>query len=120
MRHTRCALVTGVQTCALPIWIDNHLGKPAPIGDVQRERLDMPGMQVQGQRLAPQLFGPSTFDFSQPGFGPYASGYQMPSSPSLMQQAGIPTQQTSYGMTLPNLPATGGNAGQGEIGRAHV
>src|SRR3546814_1886578 len=21
-RHTRCALVTGVQTCALPIWID--------------------------------------------------------------------------------------------------
>src|SRR3546814_5323477 len=73
----------------------------------------MPGMQVQGQRLAPQLFGPSTFDFSQPGFGPYASGYQMPSSPSLMQQAGIPTQQTSYGMTLPNLPATGGNAGQG-------
>src|SRR3546814_17279270 len=37
----------------------------------------------------------------------------MPSNPSLMQQAGIPTQQTSYGMTLPNLPATGGNAGQG-------
>src|SRR3546814_4622513 len=24
-RHTRCALVTGVQTCALPIWL------PAPI-----------------------------------------------------------------------------------------
>src|SRR3546814_5072401 len=21
-RHTRCALVTGVQTCALPIWVD--------------------------------------------------------------------------------------------------
>src|SRR3546814_6892352 len=21
-RHTRCALVTGVQTCALPIWLD--------------------------------------------------------------------------------------------------
>src|SRR3546814_12976846 len=73
----------------------------------------MPGMQGQGQRLAPQLFGPSTFEFSQPGFGPYASGYQMPSSTSLMQQAGIQTQQTSYGMTLPNLPATGGNAGQG-------
>src|SRR3546814_19130125 len=69
--------------------------------------------QVQGQRLAPQLFGPSTFDFSQPGFGPYASGYQMPSNPSLMQQAGIPTQQTSYGMTLPHLPATGGNDAQG-------
>src|SRR3546814_16818522 len=23
-RHTRCALVTGVQTCALPIWIHHH------------------------------------------------------------------------------------------------
>src|SRR3546814_17812769 len=23
-RHTRCALVTGVQTCALPIWIGKH------------------------------------------------------------------------------------------------
>src|SRR3546814_8095353 len=29
-RHTRCALVTGVQTCALPIWLssaENELGK---------------------------------------------------------------------------------------------
>src|SRR3546814_8220145 len=25
-RHTRCALVTGVQTCALPISIDIHAG----------------------------------------------------------------------------------------------
>src|SRR3546814_14818671 len=24
-RHTRCALVTGVQTCALPIWVKNTL-----------------------------------------------------------------------------------------------
>src|SRR3546814_7104174 len=24
-RHTRCALVTGVQTCALPIWREVHL-----------------------------------------------------------------------------------------------
>src|SRR3546814_4496662 len=32
-RHTRCALVTGVQTCALPIWrrssIGPHPGHPA-------------------------------------------------------------------------------------------
>src|SRR3546814_16259795 len=27
-RHTRCALVTGVQTCALPIWIDEGLSRP--------------------------------------------------------------------------------------------
>src|SRR3546814_8755429 len=25
-RHTRCALVTGVQTCALPIWLSIHAG----------------------------------------------------------------------------------------------
>src|SRR3546814_4666323 len=29
-RHTRCALVTGVQTCALPIWIlaDSNISVP--------------------------------------------------------------------------------------------
>src|SRR3546814_7670865 len=28
-RHTSCALVTGVQTCALPIWIvDGRFGRP--------------------------------------------------------------------------------------------
>src|SRR3546814_1209686 len=32
-RHTRCALVTGVQTCALPIW-------PAPYRAEQRFSLD--------------------------------------------------------------------------------
>src|SRR3546814_9619957 len=31
-RHTRCALVTGVQTCALPIWaILEHLGPMAAL-----------------------------------------------------------------------------------------
>src|SRR3546814_2674007 len=28
-RHTRCALVTGVQTCALPIWIGGQLATDA-------------------------------------------------------------------------------------------
>src|SRR3546814_2696738 len=39
-RHTRCALVTGVQTCALPILIVNALaGKPLPVyGDGQQIR----------------------------------------------------------------------------------
>src|SRR3546814_10534828 len=32
-RHTRCALVTGVQTCALPI-----SGSPAPFMDMMRRR----------------------------------------------------------------------------------
>src|SRR3546814_3830385 len=37
-RHTRCALVTGVQTCALPIshpaaphWREVHQGRPCPV-----------------------------------------------------------------------------------------
>src|SRR3546814_2300635 len=29
-RHTRCALVTGVQTCALPIFLDYHLRRHVP------------------------------------------------------------------------------------------
>src|SRR3546814_13493695 len=30
-RHTRCALVTGVQTCALPIWWDTGNGAAGPV-----------------------------------------------------------------------------------------
>src|SRR3546814_2147830 len=33
-RHTRCALVTGVQTCALPIWAGDAVEQP--IGDMLR------------------------------------------------------------------------------------
>src|SRR3546814_9261067 len=29
-RHTRCALVTGVQTCALPICLRHHVGQGTP------------------------------------------------------------------------------------------
>src|SRR3546814_20116864 len=29
-RHTRCALVTGVQTCALPIWVITATGQSLP------------------------------------------------------------------------------------------
>src|SRR3546814_15957021 len=40
-RHTRCALVTGVQTCALPIWLKRFL---APQRDIfgQMTRLKLP------------------------------------------------------------------------------
>src|SRR3546814_7317008 len=34
-RHTRCALVTGVQTCALPIYI-SIVSAPESIGDLDR------------------------------------------------------------------------------------
>src|SRR3546814_3070982 len=43
-RHTRCALVTGVQTCALPIWFTTDLrGIPvarAPLGELRQEVID--------------------------------------------------------------------------------
>src|SRR3546814_2187143 len=47
-RHTRCALVTGVQTCALPIWLNGAVnlyarprapGRPVGKPADQRERL---------------------------------------------------------------------------------
>src|SRR3546814_570497 len=37
-RHTRCALVTGVQTCALPISGHPGAGRPDPAGGRHRER----------------------------------------------------------------------------------
>src|SRR3546814_4145819 len=33
-RHTRCALVTGVQTCALPIWSADACGAEALAGNI--------------------------------------------------------------------------------------
>src|SRR3546814_15195779 len=35
-RHTRCALVTGVQTCALPIYDDEGAARNAARGDVRK------------------------------------------------------------------------------------
>src|SRR3546814_5087863 len=51
-RHTRCALVTGVQTCALPISLDGDRGmtKPPPIsGELER------GVVALGGRAAADL-----------------------------------------------------------------
>src|SRR3546814_7970519 len=38
-RHTRCALVTGVQTCALPIYRETSSIRPDPIGKPGKPRL---------------------------------------------------------------------------------
>src|SRR3546814_6304252 len=61
MRHTRCALVTGVQTCALPI---SHFLGHAIVGDVEQEgaRLDIvveflvEARRGEGTRLAEIIF----------------------------------------------------------------
>src|SRR3546814_3910642 len=57
-RHTRCALVTGVQTCALPIW-------PAQVRPAQRHGGHAPALQVRRQAA------PGGLDFGQ--FGHRAS-----------------------------------------------
>src|SRR3546814_1526165 len=48
-RHTRCALVTGVQTCALPIFVL----KSAALGDVQQ----LVDIRKQYVRCAGELHG---------------------------------------------------------------
>src|SRR3546814_10318541 len=51
-RHTRCALVTGVQTCALPILIDADL--EAAIGVLPLDWPKYPGRVTRGAALALQ------------------------------------------------------------------
>src|SRR3546814_3076098 len=53
-RHTRCALVTGVQTCALPILtVEVQLDGPLPLG--ARPNLGVDG-SVEIERLSDVLF----------------------------------------------------------------
>src|SRR3546814_13310210 len=57
-RHTRCALVTGVQTCALPIlgcgdWRDNYLAKPDSTGRASAPLVDLAILDGAG-RPVPQ------------------------------------------------------------------
>src|SRR3546814_8453967 len=55
-RHTRCALVTGVQTCALPIFTCDAL--PEPLFDTQAAAaLSGVGAGMSCQRLVEQEIG---------------------------------------------------------------
>src|SRR3546814_4091733 len=40
-RHTRCALVTGVQTCALPIYVDTVRLDPSPCPEIKLQSQDV-------------------------------------------------------------------------------
>src|SRR3546814_6387647 len=52
-RHTRCALVTGVQTCALPIWITDTLSDQAGRSDVSVAAGRLPGLDgSRGREIA--------------------------------------------------------------------
>src|SRR3546814_2023424 len=59
-RHTRCALVTGVQTCALPILRPDYSIRPSPEDDaVRAERLRL-ARKAQQAREAGVFFQVST------------------------------------------------------------
>src|SRR3546814_10366647 len=46
-RHTRCALVTGVQTCALPIWLVATEGEVAERVELHTHTMDGNVMQMR-------------------------------------------------------------------------
>src|SRR3546814_5003423 len=59
-RHTRCALVTGVQTCALPIWLPGaptaHLRSGAEMARLHRMHPQaVPTAATLGLELAEQM-----------------------------------------------------------------
>src|SRR3546814_3327911 len=54
-RHTRCALVTGVQTCALPICHGKMHGNRALITDVLKGRLGFDGLVVSDWNAIEQV-----------------------------------------------------------------
>src|SRR3546814_4111265 len=44
-RHTRCALVTGVQTCSLPIWVD-RVSLAGRYGRTNEDGVGLPGVRI--------------------------------------------------------------------------
>src|SRR3546814_143635 len=55
-RHTRCALVTGVQTCALPIYpaVEGFLLVPEFVASIQRQPVDDPQGESESHYLPPR------------------------------------------------------------------
>src|SRR3546814_14816991 len=62
-RHTRCALVTGVQTCALPILVGRHGGDEFEVvlpAETNRDRLGELAQSVIGALSQPYFIGGSS------------------------------------------------------------
>src|SRR3546814_5856114 len=59
-RHTRCALVTGVQTCALPIFRTRPWKTPSFIWSKPRTALTKPAAELPHERRGRIANGPSS------------------------------------------------------------
>src|SRR3546814_5537241 len=55
-RHTRCALVTGVQTCALPIWPGRRRGRRRQQGILRPDGWLFPGQGTAAHISTRQLY----------------------------------------------------------------
>src|SRR3546814_17629090 len=64
-RHTRCALVTGVQTCALPICY--RVGRASLCNGIEEQRLLKPRrkVRIEFERTAREVQSPAVTDEEQ-------------------------------------------------------
>src|SRR3546814_7003766 len=103
-RHTRCALVTGVQTCALPIYpVDSHQGWEKDIESTQGQKLDYPMIADTDQKVA------TLYDMIHPEADPTVT----------VRSVFVIDPNKKVRLILTYPPSTGRNFAE-EIGRAHV
>src|SRR3546814_4465459 len=103
-RHTRCALVTGVQTCALPICTRKQFGTTLSGFQALRHRAaDMFAAAEQAAHLCHR--GLNAMERGEPGVSALASAMK-----ALSDDSG----------KLVSHEAVQLHGGMGEIGRAHV
>src|SRR3546814_4132995 len=106
-RHTRCALVTGVQTCALPIYLEP--GYPVTVNDDDAARFALD--------TAAQLVGPAaTVEMPTPVMGAEDWSYVLQQVPGSMAFLGTRPAGIAPAEVAPNHS----NRMVIEIGRAHV
>src|SRR3546814_6413104 len=102
-RHTRCALVTGVQTCALPISGGVGAGRSAPAEALPEASPDLP--EASPEQLPAYTWPVSTWPSTGPAAARPGPGRSAPESAG-SEDAGVPEDA--------------GFEPAAEIGRAHV